>query len=68
MRVLYVHLYEQNVTGLPIVGAGGFATGGGLVASLALGADGIAMGSRLVLSYCYLCILYHISLTSHTIN
>jgi dihydroorotate dehydrogenase len=48
MRMRVCALCEQNVTGLPIVGAGGFATGGGLVASLALGADGIAMGSRSV--------------------
>jgi enoyl-[acyl-carrier protein] reductase II len=31
---------------VPIVGAGGFANGRGLVAALALGADGVAMGSR----------------------
>jgi NAD(P)H-dependent flavin oxidoreductase YrpB (nitropropane dioxygenase family) len=49
-------VHEQNVTGLPIVGAGGFATGGGLVASIALGADGIAMGSRLVAMHILQCI------------
>ncbi|MFA5519757.1 MAG: nitronate monooxygenase [Spirochaetota bacterium] len=32
---------------VPIVASGGFATGQGLVAALALGADGVAMGTRL---------------------
>lgn len=36
----------RSVTSLPIVAAGGFASGGSLVAALALGADGIAMGTR----------------------
>ena len=31
--------------------AGGFATGGGLLAALSLGADGIAMGSRFAVSH-----------------
>lgn len=31
---------------VPLVAAGGFATGSGLAAALALGADGIAMGTR----------------------
>ena len=31
---------------VPIVGAGGFANGGGLMAALSLGADGVAMGTR----------------------
>ena len=31
---------------IPVIGAGGFADGRGLVAALALGAQGIAMGSR----------------------
>jgi enoyl-[acyl-carrier protein] reductase II len=32
---------------IPVVAAGGFASGGGLVAALALGASGVAMGTRL---------------------
>lgn len=36
----------RQVTQLPIVAAGGFGSGGGLVAALALGADGVAMGTR----------------------
>jgi enoyl-[acyl-carrier protein] reductase II len=36
----------RQVTGLPIIATGGFGTGGGLVAALALGADAIAMGTR----------------------
>ena len=31
---------------IPVIGTGGFSSGNGLVAALALGADGIAMGSR----------------------
>lgn len=36
----------RSSTDLPIIAAGGFATGEGLLAALALGADAIAMGSR----------------------
>ncbi|HEX4844463.1 MAG TPA: nitronate monooxygenase [Limnobacter sp.] len=36
----------RQVTQLPIVAAGGFGTGAGLVSALALGADGVAMGTR----------------------
>eukprot|EP00281_Chroomonas_sp_CCMP1168_P012273 CAMPEP_0206284536 /NCGR_PEP_ID=MMETSP0047_2-20121206/40826_1 /ASSEMBLY_ACC=CAM_ASM_000192 /TAXON_ID=195065 /ORGANISM="Chroomonas mesostigmatica_cf, Strain CCMP1168" /LENGTH=350 /DNA_ID=CAMNT_0053714995 /DNA_START=33 /DNA_END=1085 /DNA_ORIENTATION=+ len=32
---------------VPIIAAGGFATGNGLLAALSLGADGVAMGTRL---------------------
>jgi NAD(P)H-dependent flavin oxidoreductase YrpB (nitropropane dioxygenase family) len=35
---------------VPVVGAGGFVDGRGLVAALALGADGIAMGTRFLLT------------------
>jgi NAD(P)H-dependent flavin oxidoreductase YrpB (nitropropane dioxygenase family) len=35
---------------LPVVGAGGFSSGQGLVAALAYGADGIAMGTRFLLT------------------
>ncbi|GGY25643.1 NAD(P)H-dependent flavin oxidoreductase [Paludibacterium paludis] len=37
----------RRVSDLPILAAGGFGTGAGLVAALALGADAVAMGSRL---------------------
>jgi len=35
---------------IPVIGTGGFADGRGLVAALALGAEGIAMGSRFSIS------------------
>jgi len=35
---------------IPVVGAGGFSDGRGLVAALALGAEGIAMGTRFALT------------------
>lgn len=37
-----------DVVNIPIVAAGGFADGRGLAAALALGADGISMGTRLM--------------------
>lgn len=40
----------RQVTQLPIIATGGFATGAGLVAALALGADAIAMGTRFAAS------------------
>ena len=36
----------RDALDLPIIGCGGFADGRGLLAALALGADGVAMGSR----------------------
>lgn len=40
----------RQVTALPIIATGGFGTGGGLVAALALGADAVAMGTRFAAS------------------
>lgn len=40
----------RQVTQLPIIATGGFGTGGGLLAALALGADAIAMGTRFATS------------------
>lgn len=36
----------RSVTDLPLIATGGFASGGGVVAALALGADAVAMGTR----------------------
>jgi len=44
--VLIPHLAENLQ--IPVIGAGGFADGRGLAAALALGADGVAMGTRLM--------------------
>jgi enoyl-[acyl-carrier protein] reductase II len=40
----------RQVTQLPVIATGGFGTGGGLVAALALGADAVAMGTRFATS------------------
>jgi len=42
--------YLRDAVGLPVIAAGGFADGRGLVAALALGADAIAMGTRFATS------------------
>jgi NAD(P)H-dependent flavin oxidoreductase YrpB (nitropropane dioxygenase family) len=39
-----------DAVGIPVLGAGGFFDGRGLVAALAYGADGIAMGTRFLLT------------------
>lgn len=44
--VLIPHLAENLK--IPVIGAGGFADGRGIAAALALGAEGVAMGTRLM--------------------
>lgn len=46
--LVLVPLVAREV-GLPVIAAGGFADGAGLAAALALGADGISMGTRFAL-------------------
>jgi enoyl-[acyl-carrier protein] reductase II len=40
----------RKVTGLPLIAAGGIATGAGLLAAMSLGADGVQIGTRFALS------------------
>jgi enoyl-[acyl-carrier protein] reductase II len=40
----------KKTTGLPVIAAGGIATGRGMLAAMALGAEGIQIGSRFVAS------------------
>ena len=42
---------QQKHPDIPKIACGGFATGAGMAAALALGAGGIAMGSRFIASY-----------------
>jgi len=42
--------FRKHFPDTPIVAAGGFATGQGLIGALALGADGVAMGSRMAVT------------------
>jgi enoyl-[acyl-carrier protein] reductase II len=48
--VLIPSIHEQFPT-IPLIAAGGFATGRGLAGALCLGADAVAMGSRFAVSY-----------------
>lgn len=45
-----VDAIAETGTGIPVVGAGGFFDGRGLVAALAYGASGVAMGTRFLLT------------------
>ncbi|MDR1610643.1 MAG: nitronate monooxygenase [Candidatus Symbiothrix sp.] len=40
----------RKATGLPLIAAGGIATGAGLLAAMSLGADGVQIGTRFALS------------------
>jgi enoyl-[acyl-carrier protein] reductase II len=40
----------RKVTSLPLIGAGGIATGRGMLATMILGADGVQIGSRFAIS------------------
>jgi NAD(P)H-dependent flavin oxidoreductase YrpB (nitropropane dioxygenase family) len=45
-----VDAIEETGTGIPVIGAGGFFDGRGLVAALSYGAAGVAMGTRFLLT------------------
>ena len=48
--LLLPQVCEAVASEIPVLGAGGFHSGAGLVAALAYGADGIAMGTRFLLT------------------
>jgi len=48
--LLLPQVVEAVGSDIPVLGAGGFHSGAGLVAALAYGADGIAMGTRFLLT------------------
>lgn len=48
--LVLVPSFRKNFPDTPILAAGGFATGEGLAGALALGADGVAMGSRMAVT------------------
>ncbi len=48
--LLLPQVVEAVGASIPVLGAGGFHSGAGLVAALAYGADGIAMGTRFLLT------------------
>ena len=48
--LLLPHVVDAVGASIPVLGAGGFHDGRGLVAALAYGADGIAMGTRFLLT------------------
>ena len=48
--LVLIPAFRRRFPDVPIVAAGGFATGSGLAGALALGADGVAMGSRMAVT------------------
>lgn len=45
-----IPMVKENIN-IPLIAAGGIATGGGMLAAMILGADGVQMGSRFAASY-----------------
>ena len=41
----------KNKTNIPLIAAGGIASGNGMLAAMALGADGVQVGSRFAASF-----------------